>query len=269
MPELPEVETVVRTLEKQIAGRQIQNVEVIEKKIIEGDPDEFAKALNGQTFRSFARRGKYLLFYMDDVLFVSHLRMEGKYYLQKQEEPRNRHMHVIFLLDNGYELRYQDTRKFGRMCLMKKDTDLTRFRNLGIDALDDAFDEAYIYSYSRHSKVPVKTLLLNQSFVAGIGNIYADEILFACGIRPGRSAQRLTKNDCQAIAIQTKRILFAAIQAGGTTIRSYTSSLGVTGRFQLQCLVHEQKICRICGSQIKMKRIGGRSSYYCPICQKK
>lgn len=269
MPELPEVETVVRTLEKQIAERQILSVEIIEPGIIEGNPEEFVKALTGQTFRTFSRRGKYLLFYMDDVLFVSHLRMEGRYYLQKSGEPRNQHMHVIFLLDSGYELRYQDTRKFGRMWVMKKDTDLTHFHNLGPDALSDAFNGEYIYRYCKGVKKPVKSLLLDQSFVAGIGNIYADEILFACGIRPGRSCRRLTKQDCDNLVKETNRILCAAIQAGGTTIRTYTSSLGVSGRFQLQCMVHEQKICRICEREIKMKRIGGRSSYYCPICQKK
>ncbi len=117
-------------------------------------------------------------------------------------------------------------------------------------------------------KVPLKTLLLDQHFTAGIGNIYADEILYACRLRPGRSCARITRKDEENIAREAKRILQDAIAAGGTTIRSYTSSLGVTGRFQLSCQVHTKKICGVCGNEIKIKYIGGRSSYYCPHCQR-
>lgn len=270
MPELPEVETVVRTLKRQIQDRRIEEIEVIYPKMIEGDVGAFQKKLKGQHFRQFMRRGKYILFYMDDVLLVSHLRMEGKYYIQEKEESRDKHMHVIFHLDDGKELRYRDTRKFGRMEILEKDVDLASFHDLGPEPFDEAFNVAYIKSYIKRKKsLPIKSLLLDQHFVAGIGNIYADEILFACSIRPGRSCKRLTKDDMEHIIEHTRRILKEAIKAGGTTIRSYTSSLGVTGLFQLSCLVHEQKTCKVCDSEIKVKWIGGRSSYYCPNCQKK
>lgn len=268
MPELPEVETVLRTLEHQIAGEEILSVQVRFDPIIEGDAREFEKRMTHQHFRGFMRRGKYLLFEMDDFIFVSHLRMEGKYYLQDQKEPLDRHMHVIFQLTHGRQLRYRDTRKFGRMFLMDKDTDLTHFRNLGSEPFSDAFSPEYIREYTRGRKEPVKALLLDQHFVSGIGNIYADEILYACSIRPGRSCSRLTGNERRKLVTETRRILTAAIKAGGTTIRTYTSSLGVTGRFQLSCMVHEQKQCRKCGAAIRMKWISGRSSYYCPNCQK-
>ena len=268
MPELPEVETVLRTLEAQIKDLEILDVTVRYAKTVLCDPEEFRMALVHRHFRTFRRRGKYLIFGMDDILLVSHLRMEGKYYLQKPEEPMQKHTHVVFLLSNGMQLRYHDTRKFGRMELMPPDTDLDTFHGLGPEPFSDAFSPGYIRDKVRGRSVPVKTLLLDQTFVAGIGNIYADEILAACGIRPGRSCSRLRQKDMENIVTETRRILRDAIAAGGTTIRSYTSSLGVTGRFFLSCSVHEKEICGICGNRIRMKRIGGRSSYYCPVCQK-
>lgn len=270
MPELPEVETVVRTLEHQIAGARISSIDVRWPHVIEGmDPDVFCSKLTGQHFRTFSRRGKYLLFGMDDCWLIVHLRMEGKFYVQPDDTAKiNRHMHVIFHLNDGRQLRYHDTRKFGRMTLMPLDTDFSHFHNLGPEPFDPSFTPAYMHEWKKGRREPVKSLLLDQSFVAGIGNIYADEILAASHIRPGRSCARLTRKEEAQIVENTKLILAQAIKAGGTTIRSYTSSLGVTGRFQLYCSVHDQKVCRVCGSAIKVKRIGGRSSYYCPQCQK-
>ena len=268
MPELPEVETVLRTLETQIGGEEIVSVIVRYPKIVEADPDEFAKRLCGRHFLGFQRRGKYLLFQMEDVTLVSHLRMEGKYYILSREDPVDRHTHVIFQLGSGRELRYHDTRKFGRMELWPKEFDLNGFHGLGPEPFADAFSAGYLYHIAHERRVPVKTLLLDQSVVAGIGNIYADEICFAVGLRPGMSARRLTKPQCERIVNETRRILNLAIQAGGTTIRSYTSSLGVTGLFQLDCMVHARKTCSKCGENTKIKTIGGRTSYYCPCCQK-
>lgn len=268
MPELPEVETVVRTLEYRIKGRRITDVDIRMPKIIEGDPEVFAETLKGQSFREFGRRGKYLLFYMDDCVLVSHLRMEGKYYIQKPDEPFDRHVHVIFRLDDGTELRYHDTRQFGRMSVVSKDQDFSGWHSLGPEPFDDRLTAEYIYRTAKYRNTPLKTLLLDQSFIAGIGNIYADEILASCHLRPGRNCRRITRADAENIRVNTVRIMREAIACGGTTIRSYTSSLGVTGMFQTECTVHMQKICPVCGSEIKVKRIGGRSSYYCPACQK-
>jgi formamidopyrimidine-DNA glycosylase len=268
MPELPEVETVVRTLEKQIAGEEIQKVTVRWPKVVEGmDPETFCRRLQGRHFLRFNRRGKYLLLGLEDSILIVHLRMEGKFYLMPDDEPLTRHMHVIFQLDGRRQLRYHDTRKFGRMTLVPPDTDFTHFHNLGPEPFDDAFNAAYMHAWKKGRKEPIKSLLLDQSFVAGIGNIYADEILAACHIRPGRSCARLTRREEEAIVANTRFILREAIRLGGTTIRSYTSSLGVTGRFQSECAVHGQKVCPVCGTAIKVKWIGGRSSYYCPHCQ--
>lgn len=268
MPELPEVETVLRTLENMILDEEIVSVTVRYPKMIEGDAGEFSQRLAGEHFRQFERRGKYLIFRMDHVTLVSHLRMEGKFFLMDPEDEINRHMHVIFDLKSGRQLRYQDTRKFGRMALYDRDEDFSSFKNLGPEPLSDAFNADYVHAYIKRTGRPLKSLLLDQSFTAGIGNIYADEILAACGLRPGRSTRRITRKDEEHLVCETKRILKAAIALGGTTIRTYTSSLGVTGRFQTECTVHMQKICPRCSSQIKVKYIGGRSSYYCPLCQK-
>lgn len=268
MPELPEVETVVRTLEQQIKDCTIVDVQVLYKPIVVNGITEFKSKLINQTFESFERRGKYLIFRLTTCTLVTHLRMEGKFFLQDSNEPINKHIHVIFTFRNGKQLRYHDTRKFGRMEVLPKDYDFTHFHDLGFEPFDDSYNETYVYQYCKSKNIPLKTLLLDQHFVAGIGNIYADEILFACGLRPGRSCKRITHLDALNIVNQTRIILTAAIQAGGTTIRSYTSSLGVTGRFQLSCKVHMQKTCQMCGSKIEMKYIRGRSSYYCPKCQK-
>ena len=268
MPELPEVETVLRTLQNQICDREIISVKILYPKIVENDPEDFIRRMTHQHFRGFHRRGKYLIFEMDDLCFISHLRMEGKYYLQQPEEPYDRHTHVIFQLNDGRQLRYHDTRKFGRMELAGIDTDFSHWHGLGPEPFDENFNASYIHKYIQNRNIPLKTLLLNQSFVAGIGNIYADEILAACHLRPGRSCRRITRKDEENIVNMSRSILKAAIAAGGTTIRSYTSSLGVTGRFQLECSVHAQKKCARCGHDIHVKWIGGRSSYYCPICQK-
>ena len=268
MPELPEVETVLRTLEHQIQGRKILDVDVRYPKMIENDVEQFKQQLKNQTFHTFMRRGKYLLFGLDDYILMSHLRMEGRYYIQDPTEPTNRHMYVIFHLDNGKELRYMDTRKFGRMEILPLDTDFSHFHGLGPEPFDEAFNASYIHAYRKGKRTPLKSLLLDQSFVAGIGNIYADEILAACNLRPGRSCARITRKDEENLVLHTRRIMKAAIAAGGTTIRTYTSSLGVTGRFQTECTVHMQKICPRCKGKIHVKYIGGRSSYYCPHCQK-
>lgn len=269
MPELPEVETVVRTLEKRIQGQEILAVHIRWPGVIEGQsPEEFARRLTHQHFRVFHRRGKYLLFDLDRDMLVVHLRMEGKFYVDDPGKPLDRHMHVLFDLGNGRQLRYHDVRKFGRMSLLPLDTDLTHFHDLGPEPWDEGFNAGYVYRTAHSRRQPLKSLLLDQSFVAGIGNIYADEILFACQLRPGRASRRLTHAQAARLVAETQRILSEAIRAGGTTIRTYTSSLGVSGRFQLQCMVHEQKFCRVCGSPIHCRRIGGRSSYYCPHCQK-
>ena len=267
MPELPEVETVLRTLETQIKGDEILGVTVLLPKMIDRSPEAFEQKLLGHSFRTFARRGKYLLFGMGDITLVSHLRMEGKYFIEPDEAPVRRHTHVIFQLKDHRQLRYHDTRQFGTMELIEGEVDYRKFHGLGKEPFDCTCTGDYLYAIAHSRSVPIKTFLLDQSVIAGIGNIYADEICFANRIRPGTSCRRLSRPQCEAIIASTRTILSEAIRCGGTTIRSYTSSLGVTGLFQLQCQIHAQKTCRVCNTPSKTRRIGGRTSYYCPNCQ--
>ncbi|MEF9891795.1 MAG: DNA-formamidopyrimidine glycosylase [Anaerorhabdus sp.] len=271
MPELPEVETVVRTLEHQIKNQEITDVEVLWNRIIASDLDEFKTRIIGQHFREFKRRGKYLIFVLDDYILISHLRMEGKFFHEEKMKDTNKHMHVIFTLGSGKQLRYHDTRKFGRMELVPLDYDLVHFKGLGPEPWDEEFNKEYCYSELKKRSGPIKGALLDQSFVAGVGNIYADEICFAIGVDPRKSCKKMTKKNAEDLVEATKTILEHAISLGGTTIRSYTSSLGVTGRFQLEVKVHgkEHERCPRCNNEIKKIRVATRGTYYCPHCQKR
>ncbi len=266
MPELPEVETVLRTLETKIKDKKIVDIKILYKPIVEDD--DFKDKLINQHFKEFIRRGKFLIFKMDNIAFYSHLRMEGKYYILNESDPIDKHTHVIFYLDDGSQLRYHDVRKFGRMGLLLYQDNYDEFKNLGPEPFWNSFNEKYIKDYLKNNKKPIKEVLLDQSFVAGVGNIYADEILWAINVKPLRCANKLTKKEREALIIKTRDILNRAIKAGGTTIRSYTSSLGVTGRFQLSLNCHNQKLCDGCNGEIKKIRVGGRGTYYCPNCQK-
>ena len=267
MPELPEVQTVLDTLEARIKDREIVDIKILYEPIVECSKRTFRKKLIGQHFRDFKRRGKYLLFEMDDLTLVSHLRMEGKYFIVDEDYPLSKHDHVIFCLDDGKQLRYNDVRKFGRMELVEKEDEYEDFHGLGPEPFSSKFNVSYCREYLNRKKLPIKQILLDQSFVAGIGNIYADEILFAIRINPKTRADRLTKEDLENLIKETRKILKKAIRAGGTTIRSYTSSLGVTGRFQLSLNVHTMEKCPVCGSDIKKITVGGRGTYYCEKCQ--
>lgn len=151
MPELPEVETVVRTLELLIQDRRIEHVEVRVPKMIQMEEAEFCRRLTGQHFRRFSRRGKYLIFQMDDLYFISHMRMEGKFYVQLPQEPLSKHVHVIMDLDDGTQLRYHDTRKFGTMELLELDGDLEHFHDLGPEPFSDQFNPAYCRAYLKNT----------------------------------------------------------------------------------------------------------------------
>lgn len=266
MPEAPEVQTVLSTLQNQIQNKTIEEVEVYYPKIIE---DGNVNKLVGQTFHEFKRIGKYLIFRMDDVDFIVHLRMEGKFYIF-DEKRQDKHIHAVLKLSDGRYLCYHDTRKFGRMHIYEQQVSISSypcFKNVGIDFLDA--EPEHFYKQIHESKRTIKQALLDQSIMAGIGNIYADEICFACKLDPRTKCFRLSKKDCQNIIFHTKRILNGAIHYGGTTIRSYTSSLGVTGRFQLHLKVHQQAVCKECGTTIKKITIAQRGTYLCPNCQKR
>ena len=270
MPELPEVETVLRTLEKQIKDRKIVDVQIKWSKIIAyPEQDNFKTAIIDHRFTAFNRQGKYLIFKLEELTLICHLRMEGKFYLEAHASPLEKHTHVVFTLDDGRELRYNDTRKFGKMYLYQPDEYLAALINVGLDPWDEKLTIDYLKQSLCKKKITLKQALLDQSLIAGIGNIYADEICFACQLAPMITVDRLSNDDYQAIIEQTRAILSSAIKAGGTTIRSYTSSLGISGHFQQSLMVHTRvdQACYKCGTKIIKTRVGGRGTYYCPKCQ--
>jgi formamidopyrimidine-DNA glycosylase len=198
--------------------------------------------------------------------------MEGKYYYRKNSDDIEKHEHIIFNLDNGYDLRYKDVRKFGVMilCESKNVMNLIEIKKLGLEPDDKSLNEDYLYNLIHKSNKPIKELLLDQSIINGLGNIYVDEVLFASGIKPTRLGKKVTLKECNKIKESCKSIITKATELGGTTIRSYTSSLGVEGKYQDYLKVHTKvnKPCPVCGTIIKKIRVGGRGTYVCTGCQK-
>ena len=272
MPELPEVETVKETLKRIILNKKIQKVEVLYPKIIEyPSVEEFINILKDKEIKDINRRGKWLMFNLGDYTLLSHLRMEGKFFIKQHDDEINKHEHVIFKFDDN-ELRYRDTRKFGRMYLYKSDevNDKKPLNELGLEPWDKTLTSTYLIEKYKNKKLPIKTVLLDQSIIVGIGNIYADEILFLSKINPLTKCSDLSKRDCERVIKNTREVLENAIKLGGTTIRSYESSEGVHGLFQNELYVHskENENCPICSTKIKKIRVGGRGTYYCSKCQR-
>lgn len=275
MPELPEVETVRKGLLNQCVGHVITAVEVREKKIIRrftGSLDTFCGAVNGATIADVRRRGKYLIVLLDNAQWlVMHLGMTGKLYVRDADQSVDKHTHILFFLDNGKALHFNDVRRFGGVALWCTDPFLEPpLSLLGPEPLGASFTAAYVYAAAHAHRVAIKTLLLNQHIIAGLGNIYVDEALFAAGIRPRKRSDRLTRKEAQNLVPAIRRILQEAIQAGGSTIRDYRDATGAQGRFQLTHQVYGRGglPCKTCATPLKKMVVGGRSSVYCPVCQK-
>lgn len=272
MPELPEVETVKETLKRQVLNKRIVNVKIYYPNIIEfPSVEDFKRNIINQKINDIQRRGKWIIFCLDDYYLLSHLRMEGKYFIRSNKDEVQKHEHVSFMFDDNSELRYQDTRKFGRMHLIKKDELYSRkpLNELGLEPWDKNLTCDYLKDKYKNKKLPIKTVILDQSIIVGIGNIYADEVLFLSKINPLKKSNLLDDKDLSSIIDNTRITLEKAIEAGGTTIRSYTSSEGVHGRFQHSLLVHnhEGEKCPVCDNEIIKIRVGGRGTCYCPKCQ--
>lgn len=272
MPEIAEVETVRNTLKRSILNKEIKEVKVYYDKMIESDIKDFSNILVGRKFIDIKRIGKWLMFDLNDYYLLSHLRMEGKFFIKSKEDPKEKHEHVIISFSDGTDLRYHDTRKFGRMNLVKKE-DLDKVEAItkqGIEPISEDLTKEYLYENIHNKNIPIKNLLLDQTIISGLGNIYANEVLFASRIDPTRSGKTINMDECEKIVASARAIIKKAIENGGTTIKSYTSSLGVTGRFQNFLSVHkrEGEPCKTCGTKVERIKISGRSTYFCPKCQK-
>lgn len=268
MPELPEVETVVRILSSQIINQTIQEVIIRWDKTVE-HKDIFLKEVIGQTILSITRRGKYICVNLNRGVILIHLRMEGKFFIRDKNDLPFKHTHVILKLDSC-NLEFNDTRKFGRM-MYTEDAQTFLNTKLGLEPFDENLTVEYLKNKAKNRKVALKTFLLDQSVIAGIGNIYSDEICFKMLRNPHTSVAKLSKKDWANCIQITREILQSAIEAGGTSVRSYTSSLGVTGLFQLNILVYGRanQPCHNCQTILVRSVIGQRSSVYCPNCQKR
>lgn len=272
MPELPEVETVKEIIKPLIINKTIDSVDVFYDRVIQSDISEFKETIPNKTINDVTRYGKFLFIHLsENLLIIVHLRMEGKFRFIEGKDGRIKHTSVLFKFKDNTSLAFDDTRKFGLMYLTTEDElfNVKMIQKLGVEAnkIKDSDKDILYKKLSANKKI--KELLLDQSIMCGIGNIYAEEILYASKINPFTKGKDLTKEDFDNIFINAKIILDSAIVSGGSTIHSFHPSEGVDGRFQekLKCYGNEGKKCPNCHSFFKKSFIGGRGTTYCPNCQ--
>lgn len=273
MPELPEVETVRRGLNRLVKGKKIERVRVDYPRMIVTGADSFREQLVGQTIMEVDRRGKNLLLYLTDFVLISHLRMEGKYNLFHDVVPASKHFHVFFALSDGSTLVYQDVRKFGTMELLRE-VDLDTYflsKKLGPEPTEEDFDEAVFQTKLAKSKKPIKSQLLDQTLVAGLGNIYVDEVLFRAQVHPAQGSSTLTAEQVAGLRQAIIDVLILGVEKGGSTIRTYKNALGMDGTMQdyLQVYGKQGQACPRCQTEIVKIQLGGRGTHFCPQCQVK
>lgn len=274
MPELPEVETVVRTLRKLVTGKQIERVSVFLPRIIRrpDDIEAFSSLISGQTIQGIDRRAKYIKFLLDRDVLLSHLRMEGRYGLYRQDDPVEKHTHVIFHFTDGTELRYRDVRQFGTMDLLPRgqEEQVGPLVGLGPEPLDEQFTPQLFRRMLKGRRTKIKPLLLNQEFLAGLGNIYVDESLFRARLHPERIAGELKPKEIARLHQSIVATLSEAISQGGSSIKSYVNGQGEMGMFQQSLHVYGRtgEPCTACSAPIVRFVLGGRGTHICPNCQR-
>ncbi len=273
MPELPEVETVKNVLNKIVTNKTIKSIDVYRDLTIEGDKNEFVSSLTGETFLNVSRIGKYLIFHLtNDKVIISHLRMEGKYYEYQESERDSKYAKVVFHFIDKTKLCYDDSRAFG---LMKLSTESEyqkeeMIKKLGPEPFD-INDVSSIIKKVKKSNKPIKTTLLDQTLITGLGNIYVDETLYASKIHPLTPANKINKDEWESIINNAKEILSIAIEMGGSTIKSYHPGKDIDGNFQTRIKVYGRsgEICPTCGHTFRFIKVGGRGTTFCPLCQLK
>ena len=270
MPELPEVETVRKSLEKLYLNKRIIKVEVFLERMILSPIDEFKSLITDSSFTSFRRIGKYLLLDLNNnYTIISHLRMEGKYIKRKKDEPITSHTRVIFTLENEDKMCYDDSRSFGIMKLVPTSlvNEQKEISKLGPEPFNVNLD--YLYSKLQKEKCEIKASLLNQEIMTGLGNIYVDEVLFKSKINPYRSSNSITKEETKLIISNSIETLNKALELGGSTVSSYHPEKGVDGRFQNELVAYGKENCKCinCSSIMRKDKLQGRGTTYCPKCQ--
>ncbi len=275
MPELPEVETVKRILEPQLAGRRITEVTVRRKDVIaRPDAEAFARQVAGAAVTGMGRRGKFLTICLGERgTLVLHLRMTGQLLVTPGDFPVEKHTHLLFQLDNGTQLRFIDTRRFGRFWLIGEGEEncFSGVGKLGPEPFDQALSADYLRERLGKSRRAIKECLLDQSVVAGIGNIYGDEILFAAGLHPGRQAASLSEAEWLALSRAVPRIMSEGIRNDRMTAGEYLAGGGKeyrNGKFW-KVYGREGEPCPRCGAALERLTLSGRGSCFCPCCQRR
>jgi formamidopyrimidine-DNA glycosylase len=276
MPELPEVETVANGVHTRIHGQTIRSVWTSNKpQTFKSSPDEIAEVLTGSRIDRVHRVGKTIVIDLtrsrgrakQPAQFLVHLGMTGRLLVATPDTPVPSHTHAILSLSSGKELRFVDARRFGRLSVIAASGE-TKYGGPGSEPLTIGLEE--FIALFRNRRTPIKAALLNQSLLHGVGNIYADESLFHAGIRPSRHAGRLTRAELSRLRTALNKVLTEAIQLGGSSVSDYVDADGVAGFFQLHHHVYSRtgQPCRICGTPVKRIVIGGRSTHFCPTCQR-
>ena len=271
MPELPEVETVKRVLLPIVKGRTIKRIDVLRKTIVNNQEDAFISYFENETFFDISRIGKFLIFHLShNKVLISHLRMEGKYIELLENEDDTKYSRVVFHLDNNHKLCYDDSRSFGRMIMSDENSYLKEkeIAKLGPEPFNVNSVET-ILKQTKKMSLPIKTALLSQEIITGLGNIYVDEVLFASKIHPLTPAKMIKEKEWQTIIKESKRILNEAIEAGGSTIKSYHPGKDIDGNFQtsLKAYGKNGQKCVICHTNMRFIKVNGRGTTFCPRCQ--
>ena len=286
MPELPEIEIVKRSLFKKINKAKITNIKINNKNLRYKIPNTFSRQLTGCKILKISRRSKYLIFHFKKKLLLVHLGMSGKLVLMRNHDNiifktsfyydlnmQHKHNHIYFQLNNGLVLIYNDVRRFGffKLYNAKKINNITFLKKLGLEPFNKNFNTKYFKKYTQNRNKNIKSLLMDQTFIAGLGNIYVNEALFMSKIKPLRRCSSLNKKEIKKLILNIKKILKFSISKGGASIRDFQNTLGKSGNFQQFFCVYGQenkKCSRIsCGGKIKKITIANRSSFYCEKCQ--
>lgn len=269
MPELPEVETTVRALRRSLVGQVITAVHnTWPRHIAMPTIPEMQARIRGRTIEAISRRAKYLVFHLSgEETLIVHLKMTGHLFVTQADDPLDKHTHTVFRLASGQELRFRDTRKFGRVYLVREPQEI--FSELGPEPLADSFTADCLRQRLHNRTRALKPLLLDQSFIAGVGNIYADEALFYAGLHPQRRAGSLTTDDIKALHAAIQKVLQLGIEREGASISTYIKPDGSKGDMQNAVAVFRRTgmPCYQCGNPIERIILGGRSTHFCPHCQ--
>lgn len=269
MPELPEVETTLRGIEPHILGQKITQVIVRERRLRWTIPDELDVLSSEQTIQQVTRRAKYLLIALQSGTIIIHLGMSGSLRIVESHTAVNKHDHVDILLANGLALRYHDPRRFGCILWTNDPVNHPLLTHLGPDPLTENFNVNYLFQVSRKRFLAVKLFIMDNKTVVGVGNIYANEALFAAGINPNKAANTISKARYEKLVACIKEVLNRAIKAGGTTLRDFVGGDGHPGYFQQTLNVYGrgQMPCKQCGRLLKEIKLGQRTTVWCSHCQ--